>query len=52
MTKVTRVQAVLTNDEAADLIKEASLQQRPVSNLIRKYINECVKRDKSERCKK
>ena len=52
MTKVSRVQAVITSDENAELIKEASIQQRPISNLIRKYINEGVKRDKETRTKK
>lgn len=52
MTKVTKVQTVITTDEKARLIKEASLQQRPLSNLTRKYINEGVKRDEDIRnCK-
>lgn len=46
MTKVNRVQAVITQDENSQLIKEADLQQRTVSNLIRKYIIDGVKRDK------
>lgn len=49
MTKVNKVQAVLTDDETTELIKEASLQQRSISNLARKYINDGVKRDKEAR---
>lgn len=52
MTKVSRVQSVITQDENSELIKEAGYQQRTVSNLIRKYINEGVKRDKEVRIKK
>ena len=49
MTKVNKIQAVVTIDENIELIKEASFQQRTVSNLVRKYINEGIKRDKSAR---
>ncbi len=52
MTKVNRVQAVITHDEMSDLIKESSFQKRTISNMIRKYIIEGVKRDFELRGKK
>jgi len=45
MTKVNKIQVVLTTEEQGLLIKEAHKQQRTISNLARKYINEGVKRD-------
>lgn len=52
MTKVNRIQSVITQDENSQLIREAGHQQRAISNLVRKYINEGVKRDKEAREKK
>lgn len=40
MTKVSRVQAVITSDEHSSLIKEAAKQKRTVSSLIRWLITE------------
>ena len=49
MTKVNKIQVVMTLEENAELIKEAAGQQRTISNLARKYINEGVKRDINSR---
>lgn len=46
MTKVRRVQSVITNDEQSELIKEAAYQKRNISSLIRKYITDGTKKDK------
>ncbi len=52
MTKVKRIQAVITDDEMLDLAKEAFIQKRTISNLIRKYVVDGVKRDKDLKEKK
>lgn len=49
MAKVSKIQVVMTSEEIANLIKEAAHQQRPISNLARKYINEGIKRDEASK---
>jgi len=44
MTKVSRVQSVITSDEHAKLIKEAAKQKRTVSNLIRRILIDGLKK--------
>lgn len=45
MTKVKRIQSVITEDEQSDLIKEAWFQKRNISSLVRKYIVDGTNRD-------
>ncbi len=52
MTKVKRVQSVITDEELSDLIKQSGIQKRKLSNLIRKYIVDGVKRDETEQKEK
>lgn len=45
MTKIKRIQSVITEDEQSDLIKEAWFQKRNISSLVRKYIVDGTNRD-------